>query len=144
MLPYRLPIEIQHKGNRNKRDTQKSKRATSPRHPKILIHGTRKEGETSTEARTHEIITGKDRRGVIRIRVAQVVQDGVEEQERADGEEGRADYRHDPMHGRPRCPAEPEQADGDAEGADHGGREALLGFDLAVGVELWFLDEIQV
>lgn len=37
-----------------------------------------------------------------------------------------------------RRPAEPEEADGDAEGADEGRREAVLWFDLAFGIEFRF------
>lgn len=42
------------------------------------------------------------------------------------------------MHGRARRPPEPEQADGDAEGADEGRGEAVLGFEVAGGVEEGF------
>ena len=35
-------------------------------------------------------------------------------------------------------PAEPEEADGDAEGADEGGGEAFFGLEFAGGVELGF------
>ena len=42
------------------------------------------------------------------------------------------------MDGGAGAPAEPEEADGDEEGADHGGREALFGFELAASVELGF------
>ena len=41
-------------------------------------------------------------------------------------------------------PAEPEEADGDAEGADEGGWEALFGLDFAGGVELGFDDFVEV
>ncbi|KAF4624831.1 hypothetical protein G7Y89_g13334 [Cudoniella acicularis] len=41
-------------------------------------------------------------------------------------------------------PAEPEKADGDAEGADESGREAFLGLNLAIFVKLWFLDVVEV
>ena len=41
-------------------------------------------------------------------------------------------------------PAEPEEADGDAEGADEGGGEALFGLEFAGGVELGFDDFVEV
>ena len=43
-----------------------------------------------------------------------------------------------------RTPAEPEQADGDAEGADDARVEALLGLDLALLVELRLEESVQV
>ena len=45
---------------------------------------------------------------------------------------------------RARGPAEPEEADGDAEGADEGGGEAFLRLELAVGVELRFGVAVEV
>ena len=44
------------------------------------------------------------------------------------------------MDRRARCPAEPEQADGNEEGADHGGLQADFGSEFTVLVELG-LDE---
>ena len=41
-------------------------------------------------------------------------------------------------------PAEPEKADGDAEGADKGGGQSFLGLYFAVGVELRFYDFVEV
>ena len=41
-------------------------------------------------------------------------------------------------------PAEPEETDGDAEGADEGGGEALFGLEFAFGVELGFYDFVEV
>lgn len=43
-----------------------------------------------------------------------------------------------------RGPAEPEEADGDAEGADEGWREAFLRCEFAVGVELRFHYFVEV
>ena len=41
-------------------------------------------------------------------------------------------------------PAEPEEADGDAEGADEGGGEAFFGLEVAFRVELRFYDFVEV
>lgn len=41
-------------------------------------------------------------------------------------------------------PTEPEEADRDSEASHHGGDQALLRLDVAVGVELLLLDESQV
>lgn len=41
-------------------------------------------------------------------------------------------------------PTEPEEADRDSEASDHGGDQALLRLDVAVGVELLLLDESQI
>ena len=43
-----------------------------------------------------------------------------------------------------RGPAEPEKADGDAEGADERGRETFLGLEFAVFVELGFDYPVEV
>ena len=44
----------------------------------------------------------------------------LEEQERAHGEEGRADDGHDPVHAAAARPAEPEHRDWEEDGANHG------------------------
>lgn len=41
-------------------------------------------------------------------------------------------------------PAEPEEANGDAEGADEGGGKALFGLEFTGGVELGFDDFVEV
>ena len=100
--------------------------------------GGRPMGRTSAKGTAHEIISGEHRGCVVGIRIAEVVEDGVEQQERADREPSGADDGHDPMDVGARRPAEPEQADGDAEAADKGGGEAEFGFELAVRVEVRF------
>lgn len=136
--PDPLPIHIQHKRHGNKRHRQESQQTARPPHPKARIHGIRKQRKRSPKRRPHQIIARIHRSDILRVRVAEVRQHRHEEQERADAEEGAADDGHDLMHGRARRPPEPEQADGDAEGADESRGEAVLGFEVAGGVEEGF------
>lgn len=48
------------------------------------------------------------------------------------------------MDVRTRGPAEPEEADGDTECANEGGRETEFGFEFSVGVELGFGEFVEV
>ena len=136
--PQLLAVLVQEKRYRNERDRQEAQQRTRPGDAKLSIHGGREKRERGTEARAHEIVAGEHARGVVGVRVSQVVQDRVEEQEGADGEPRGADDGHDPVHGFAGRPAEPEQADWYAEGADEGWREAFFGLEFAFGVELGF------
>lgn len=132
------PIIIQHKRNRNKPHTQEAQQATRPPHPELMVHRIREQRKRRPERTPHQIIPRKHAGDILRIRIPQVRQHGHEEQKRAHAEERTADDGHDPMHARPRRPAEPEEADGDEEGADEGRLQADLGPQLALGVELRF------
>ena len=70
-----------------------------------------------------------------RISIRQIIQHRIKQNKRPDREKRRPNNRHDPMHVLSRRPPEPEQRDGDAEAAHAGGEEALLGGDVAGGVE---------
>ena len=127
---------VQHKRNRYKGNREESQQRTSPADSEFLVHRPREQREPGAEGRSHEVVAGEDGSDVIRIRVGQVSEHGVEEKEGADGEESGSDNWHDPVDARPGAPSEPKETDGDEEGADHGGRETFLGLQLAVRVEL--------
>lgn len=137
--PELLAILGEDEGDGDESDGQESEEGTSPANAEFGVHSGREEGEATTEAGTHEVVAGEDAGGVFGIGVAEVVEDAVKEQERADAEPARADDGDDPVHARATGPAEPEQANGDGEGADVGWQsQAELGLDLAVLVEFGF------
>ena len=114
---------IKHEWDWNESDTQKSQSRTRPRDSKIFIHSSREQWESRTERTSHEIVARKHTCRIFWVGVREVIEHGVEEEEGPEGEEGGADDGHDPreMGARVGGPAEPEEADGDAEGADEGG-----------------------
>ena len=120
---------IKHEWNRDESNTQESQRRTRPRHSKVVIHGSREQGESRAERTSHEIVAGKHTGCIFRVGVWEVIEHGVEEEEGSEGEEGGSDDGHDPGEVGPRVgrPAEPEEADGDTEGAHEGGGESFLG-----------------
>ena len=121
--------------NRNKNNRQKRQRRTGPTNPKIIIHSPRKQRKPGTKRRPKQVIPGQHRSRIHGIRIGQIIQHGVEEQERADGEEPGAHDGHDPVDTGSSAPAEPEETDGDEAAAYTSGREPILWFDVAVGVE---------
>ena len=94
-----LPIPMQREGYRYERNTQESQKTTRPIDPQVVIHGGRKQGKSRTEGRTHEVVAGEHRSGVFGVRVAEIVEHGVEEEEGADGEPAGADDGHNPGEG---------------------------------------------
>ena len=101
-----------------------------------MIHPRREQREPRAETAPHKVVPRQHTGRILRVRVGEVIEGGLEEEESADGEEAGANYRHNPVNARARGPAEPKETDGYAKGADESGREAFLGFDLAVVVEL--------
>ena len=143
-LPQPFSENVQHEGNGNKRDAQESQSTARPVHTQIFIHRRCKNGKSRTESAAEQIVASEDARRVRRVRVRQIRQHSLEQQERGDAEEARPDDRHDPVDVAAAAPPEPEEADGHEEAAHHGGLESDLGLDLSVLVELFFLVEVQV
>ena len=119
---------IKHERDRNKRNTQKPQRRTGPRDSKVVIHSSSEQWEPGAKRTSHEIVACKHTSRIFWVCVGEIVEHGVEEEKGSEGEEGGSDDRHDPgeVGARVGGPAEPEEADGDAEGPDEGGREPLL------------------
>ena len=113
---------IKHEWNGNESDTQESQSRTRPRDSKVFIHSCCEQWKSRTERTSHEIVACKHTGRILGVRVREVIEHGVEEEEGSEGEERGADNGHDPgeMGARVGGPAEPEEADGDAEGADEG------------------------
>ena len=113
---------IKHKWNRNECNTQESQRRTRPRHAKVVIHSCRKQWKSRAERASHKIVARKHTSRIFWVCVGEIVEHGVKEEEGSEGEEGGADDGHDPgeMGTRMGGPAEPEETDRDAEGADKG------------------------
>ena len=107
---------IQHKRNRYERDTQEPQRRTRPPNPQVLIHGRSEKREPGAKGAPHEVVPRQHAGRILRVRIGEVIEDGLEEEEGADGEEARANDGHDPVDARARRPAEPEQANRDAAG----------------------------
>ena len=114
---------IKHEWNWDECNTQESQSRTRPRHSKVFIHSCCEQWKSRTERTSHEIVARKHAGRILWVGVREVVEHGVEEEEGSEGEEGGADDGHDPgeMGARVGGPAEPEEADRDAEGADEGG-----------------------
>jgi hypothetical protein len=87
MFPNPLTIFIQHERDRNKRHTYKRQRRTSPIHTKIVKHGSSEQREPSAETAAHEIVARIGGGCVFGICIADVVENGVEEEEGADTKE---------------------------------------------------------
>jgi hypothetical protein len=83
------------------------------------LHGIYEQWESRSESASHQIISGVGACNVAWVCVAEVAEDGHEEEKSADGEEGTPDDGHDPVDRRPGRPSEPadnnlahEQPDG--------------------------------
>ena len=113
---------IKHEWNRNECNTQESQRRTRPRDSKVVIHSSREQRESRAERTSHEIIACKHTSRILGVGVREVIEHRVEEEEGSEGKEGGADDGHDPgeMGACVGGPAEPEEADRNAEGADEG------------------------
>ena len=135
---------IQNERNRYERHAQEAQRRTRPHNPQIMIHSRREQGEPRAETAPHKVVPRQHTGRILRIRVGEVIEDGLEEEESAHGEEAGANDGHNPMDTRARRPAEPKETDGYAKGANESGREAFLRFDLAVVVELRLDDLVEV
>lgn len=96
-LPDPLPVNIQHERNGDKRHANKGQGGARPRYPQVRKHGIGKEREAGTKTRAHEVVPRVCGGGVNGVCVANVVEDGIEEEECSDGEECRADYWDDPL-----------------------------------------------
>ena len=70
-------ILVQQDGNGHERAREKPKERARPADAEIDIHGSREERERSAKHGTNEIISGENTRGVSRICVREVIQDGV-------------------------------------------------------------------
>ncbi len=93
----------------------------------VVIQGADDEGEGAGEARAQEGIR-RDGGGRVRLeRVDQVVEGGLEDGEEARAEHDEPDARDDPVDVLAGGPARHELAGAEQDGADHHGRQALLG-----------------
>lgn len=112
---------------RHEDDRHEARDGAGPVDPKRIVHGSGEEGESGGRARADDGGGGEGRRGVAEIGVHNVVgQAHVEEDHAKAGEDTRADG-DEPEGGRVVGPGEPEEADGQAHGAQHGRRETGLG-----------------
>lgn len=137
-LPNSLPILIQHKRNWYKQNREPSQQAISPTHPQFRIQRMRKKWTRRPERAPNQIIAGVHARHIFRVCIAEICQDAHEEQKGANAEERGPDDGHDPVDIWTCRPTEPEEADGDEEGANESGDKAFFRANLAsLRVEFW-------
>lgn len=70
-------ILVEQDGNGHERAGEKRKEGARPADTKVDVHGSRKQGERGAEHGTNKVISGQNARGVRRICVCEVIQDGV-------------------------------------------------------------------
>jgi len=92
--------------------------------------------KSRTEGAPQKVVSCQDARHGIRVAVTEIVHDAVEQQESTNAEPRGADDGHDPVDVCATCPAEPEQTNGDGESTHESRREASLGLNLAVLIEM--------
>ncbi|KAJ8608654.1 hypothetical protein MRB53_039538 [Persea americana] len=147
----------QEERNRNEHYTEEAEQTRRPIDTEVVVHRRREQRERGAEAGPHEVVAGEHGRRFRRVRVREVVEHSIEEQDGADAEKGRADDGDDPVcpyssayavrgtrHIPLSTPPEEEETDCDARTADDGGRQTALRLDLAFLVELRLLHFIQV
>lgn len=131
-LPQPLPVFHQQNRNRYERNRQKSEQRATPIDAEAIIHRPRKKREPGPEAGSEKIVAGVDGSSVPRIGVAQVIKYAVKQQESTNTKPNGSYNGYNPVDGLAGAPAEPEQTDRQAYTPKDGGREAVLGLDLAV------------
>jgi len=160
VYPQRTTVLVENERNRDEGDRQEAEQTAGPANTKLVVHGAGKERKSSTEGGSEEIVASVDRGNVGWVGVTEVVKavtvlvvsyrvtndedlHSVEEAECTDREEPGADDRHDPV--RVTCtPSKPKEANRNAESAEEGWWESLLGLDVTLVVEFGLLVVVQV
>lgn len=94
----------------------------------LVVHLRGEEGEGGAEEGAQHAVGGEHAGGVDGVRVDEVVGDAEEDEHHAEAEGGRRHDAHDPVDAGVVGPREPEQPEGEADGADFGRRESSLGW----------------
>lgn len=119
-------------GDRAAQQTQKGQKGRGPLVAHAVVHLLSEQDGAGTPEGTNKSLGGERGRGLVLVRVDQVVVGCViqENEAEADGEAGEAGA--DPDQARVRGPGEDEEADGDEPARDHHGDQPDLGGRLAV------------
>lgn len=89
---------LQNKRQRNHSDGNKPQRAGRPPNPERLKHLRSSQRKSTSERTPEEGVAGEDARDVSWVRLSQVIQDGLEGEVEAGGEERGADDRYYPVY----------------------------------------------
>lgn len=122
--PFSIPEEQEWERHADQR--QESRDAARPMDAQPIIHVGREEREHGTEDASEKGVGSEDAGGVDGVGVDEVVHDGEEKKDHAEAEGGGEHDADDPVDARIVRPSEDEEADGEADAADHAGREAGL------------------
>ena len=130
--PNPLTAIVEDERDRNQRDGQERQQRTRPLQPQFVVHLRREQREPGADDVADEDDPRQRAGAVGLVRVDDVVEDREDHDVDAEAEEDGADHGHEPVHGRERRPAEPEQRQRDQEGAE--AREPHAGFGHAFAV----------
>ena len=75
--PDAFPVLVQQDRNRHKRAGEKRKQRAGPANAEVHIHGLREERERRAKHGTNKVISRKNARGIRRVCIRKVIQDGI-------------------------------------------------------------------
>ena len=113
------------------RQREEGRDARGPVDAEGAVHLLGKQGEASAEKRAQHGIGGEDGGGVDGVGVDEVVHAAEKHEDHAEAEGGGADDADAPVDGFVVGPGEPEDADRESDGCDHGAGQACFGGCLA-------------
>ena len=122
-----MPVAIEQEGKRHADEGEKGGDGAGPVDAETVVHAGGEKGERGAEEGAQDAVGGEDAGGVDGVRVDEVVGDAQEDEDHAEAEGRRRHDAHDPVDARGVGPREPEQAGGQADGAEHAWGEAGLG-----------------
>ena len=128
--PDEPPIPEQHPRHWQHQDGEEPEQARRPVNAQLAIHLDREQREDRPEDISQQGVARQRGRAVQRpVYVDRIQQGGHEDQDVAAREGHRCDDADHEVHVASRRPREPEEADGQEDGADHGRVEAVFGCD---------------
>ena len=114
-------------GERHASKRKKGGDGRGPVDTEIGIHVSGEEREGGAEKRAEDRVGGQNRGGEDGVRVDQVAHETEEDHDQAAGKETRSNDGHNPVDLGAVSPCEPEEADGEEDGADDGEGQAGFG-----------------
>lgn len=131
-LPYPRAINIEEQRGRAQRHAGEREHRDAPSITGVLEDGGREDGHDAADDGAKDGAGGDGRGGVFLEGIDVVVLHGVEDGDLAEAEEDGAQHGDGPVRAVLDRPREPEQRDGDEDGADVGQGEAVFGFAVVV------------
>ena len=124
--PNLPPVQVKDDRNGRQSHGQERQQTRRPIDAELMIHGRAEEGKPGPEEATDERVGGDGAVGVKQVHVDDVLEALDEDDEHGAADGDRGDDLRDPARARVARPREPEEADGQDDGADdHGGQAAL-------------------